>query len=1293
MGFTRPQTWQIVNQENLEVLETTERESLANINKILDSKLDYPFRLSLAGSVITLQGSEIQTIKSDGAGSFSDSYKIAASPILGKYKKILQSSLNLITGATTGDFEINQTSSAPLVPANNYIKLGIELRSNGKFYLVWGSPAINEINATEPIFTSGDSVCLIILQKDGTGDPWKFLEPSAEKTVLFKESNALEIRDDVIHKTKVIDIVNTALPTGSAVTLDGVSLANDDMVFFTSFPIEGLYRLSGVGSSVVWDKILNPKNGDNIQVTEGTDYFKTIWKRIDNVWRPLEVSEAVKEPSGFPNRTDSTFSFNNATRTFTIEPSGFNSKDHFDFFRRGIVTRVIEPQSVTISDVEGVHYIYYGDPEPGNPTGLKTTQNVSYVENIIREKAYVATVSWNEDDNQAILLGDERHGITMDHATHKYLHLSVGTVLQSGLSITQIPGNGSTETSAEFKLGNGRLFDEDIDLRIINSNSPSGFFEQKLDPIAEIPMYYKSGSQGHWRRFNATSKAVVTGINGIQYNKNELGSWIITEAANAGETRYVTTWVFATNSVTEPVIGLVGQNVYDSLTEAQEKEQYAGLNTSGLPIVEFKLLFRVIWETSDSYTNSVKSLIADVQDLRIAPDAPFPSVAINDHGLLSGLSDPDHPPIAVTTAGVNLDGAFSSSDIDLKNALETLNNLFGQLRVKTHESVGTRVRITGADRILNSSTQLGQAIGLLLLSFEGAQIDFSNGQIFEYDGTTPLGINFTPSVIPNNHYQWYSVNIVPSTLDTITNKLIAQVLVIPASSSSLVRETAPQAPFAPGVKVGQVLVRSTGSGIVTITNQDIIQLGVGSGGGGGDGTGDANELLERLKDRLEQSRFEYVTPNIFSSTAETETDIGTTALYSVVASSYVFENIDDLYISKNSLDQDYLNNFENESLADLDKIEVVSYYDLNNIDDTPNDPPIYQLSRDGGFNWQQVSMSRIGLSDTLTGTLNFQEEPSYSYIETFGGTSAGTFIYNGTNSGARRIELSVANVVKNIRVQIGVLNIPTGTITAKIVKDIGGVASTNVNDVFAYSKPHIITGSSTGFVNFPITCPLPAGFYHVIFETDSVYKENFNTSGGTNRISMSRDSVSLTSIIFTVEGRSLNLKIRIQGRTPGATLRGYGLFYKIDSTQAALTDDYLEHIVEFNGLSQNLSEFTLPFLPDRRLLKIYEIKTGQIYRHGAFSIDGYKIIFPPSTFSKPETIRLLFEQTSTSGGGYSNIDTTDKNFSLLLSNNLGSTDPQLDLSANGRGIYLRRPDGVLREIAIDNDDNITVYST
>lgn len=52
----------------------------------------------------------------------------------------------------------------------------------------------------------------------------------------------------------------------------------------------------------------------------------------------------------------------------------------------------------------------------------------------------------------------------------------------------------------------------------------------------------------------------------------------------------------------------------------------------------------------------------------------------------------------------------------------------------------------------------------------------------------------------------------------------------------------------------------------------------------------------------------------------------------------------------------------------------------------------------------------------------------------------------------------------------------------------------------------------------------------------------------------------------------------------------------------------------------------------------------------------------------------------------------DRTTELVNGNFMGSTDSALDKSQAGRGIFLRRPDGTLREITIDNNDQIAVYS-
>jgi hypothetical protein len=1296
----------------------------------------------------------------------------------------------------------------------------------------------------------------------------------------------LEHRDDVIPRVRVVDIVSTTLPTGLSATVDGQVLINGDYVFFTNSAIEGLYKVSGVGSAVAFEKIhafkgkQNPSDGDLIRVENGTIYFRTVWKRVANEWKPLEVKEATKEPTGFPNRVDSEMEFDNLTRTFKIRPKA--PQTYFDIFIKGKPYRFETEQSIQSPDDEGIFFFYFDD-------GVLTFDN-TFDLTLITENAWCATVYWDKSNQANILLGDERHGIKMDAATHEYLHNLNGTVLTRGgdigftpyeepaaaqfngqvagmttdviidadntgtdgnvtlnavadsaatatLSLTtdiiltsvalgsarnaetfttevnaaaanpsntvlvdftgttaaivctitpnngtnngavpvdlttaelvelintgdvaaktgqititdgsglrtlqtatggdatnladtgegdsvlgtfasgtdasdidqlilewntanptntltltagdgsQIPtadivltgginGAGDTNDDAQISLNNMTLRDEDIVMNIEHNAAPSEIFQQILDPIAEIPIYYRNDTNGDWRKDTATQFPVkqATPSSRIQYN-NPAGPWT---QEDVQEGYYVSMWIYATNNQDEPVIAILGQAEHSSLSTAQELDTPQSLNFGALPSVEFKLLYRCIFQSSSAFTNAPKAALVDVRDLRAVEDTQFAQVAPNDHGSLSGLEDPDHPASAINMSGVEKNGGLSEFDDSVGEALTTLNRLLGQLRIKPHPVNGNRVIITGANRILNSGTTLIQEIKNLVLNFEGAEIDFVTGEIFKDDGFTSLGIDFTPEVIPASEYLNYSVTLIPSEVNA-DNTITAQLIVLPGEATNAVKADAPKAPFAQGTKLGQVTVQESGGGIVAIDESAISQLGTGGGGSGG--TGDANELLERLKNRLANyGSYEYMTPVIFSSVEEELTDeLNTTASYSVVNANYEFPSANNEFVSVQLLDNQFL-----AEEIELNEIELIHYWNLEAVDTAAT----YEVSRDGGNEWQAVSMSRIGSSDAYRGTHLFTEEAVNSFSQTVGGPiTPPVNDLTDLNELSRQFTLAEASTIKKITAEITKTAAATGYVYAVAVKDDGmGAPSTDPLDEIGRSKFVSIDGLVAGAqnVDFEIrfTAPDSVDPYHVVFKTDTLYKTEYANSTGTNKIAISGDG---TNIVYTLEGLQLDLRVRITRKTIGpdeVVSEGFGVFYKDDNKVTPVDGNVFRNVSTFVGNVDNLDTFTLDFLPDPRLLHVYEWGTGQVYRYGAFVIQGHDIIFEPNTFNKPETVSLEFLQIQ--GGSF---DNSDRNAALLAANFLGSTDSNIDLSVAGRGIMLRSDDGTLYEIVIKN---------
>jgi hypothetical protein len=81
-------------------------------------------------------------------------------------------------------------------------------------------------------------------------------------------------------KATFLDPVNAVLPTGTSVTIDGVTAVDGDTVLFTNLTVGNnrIYELSGVGVSLTWtalrsfDGSFDPNNGDTVRVLKGNGF-------------------------------------------------------------------------------------------------------------------------------------------------------------------------------------------------------------------------------------------------------------------------------------------------------------------------------------------------------------------------------------------------------------------------------------------------------------------------------------------------------------------------------------------------------------------------------------------------------------------------------------------------------------------------------------------------------------------------------------------------------------------------------------------------------------------------------------------------------------------------------------------------------------------------------------------------------------------------------------------------------------------------------------------------------------
>jgi hypothetical protein len=350
-----------------------------------------------------------------------------------------------------------------------------------------------------------------------------------------------------------------------------------------------------------------------------------------------EYNLLQKEPTGFPNRTDSVMSFDPGTRIFTIAPAVTS----FDVFIKGFKFTKTASQSVTIPNLDGSHYIYFDIDGI-----LQTTQAIG--PEIFQDNAFVSIIYWNSSTGEAVYRAEERHGLVMDGATHGYLHTVFGARYLSGFALQgfSVDGTGNLATDAQFASDSGSFRDEDLLIQALAQ--------------AQIPILYKIGNL--WRKKPADSFPVIysgtagyTGPNGrLPYNLLSGGVWSLSEVPN---NQFVLVHFFATNDVTNPVVGIQGIATYNSISGARTGATAEIGSLTGIPFAEFLAIGSVIFETANTYANTPKARVRSTDtggnyvDFR-GTQAYTPAYgSASSHSLLSNLSNDDHLQYLTTARG------------------------------------------------------------------------------------------------------------------------------------------------------------------------------------------------------------------------------------------------------------------------------------------------------------------------------------------------------------------------------------------------------------------------------------------------------------------------------------------------------------------------------------------------------------------------------------------------------------------------------------------------------------------
>ena len=124
---------------------------------------------------------------------------------------------------------------------------------------------------------------------------------------------------------RAADFVTTVLPTGATLTVDGVTIVNEDMILYGNAALNRVYKVTGIGSSISFEEIgiftngnTIPQDGNQVAVADGnSNDVIWEWDLETTTWTFISLSTENKQWLGLnvPTKTGGSF-------TTKVDPLG-----------------------------------------------------------------------------------------------------------------------------------------------------------------------------------------------------------------------------------------------------------------------------------------------------------------------------------------------------------------------------------------------------------------------------------------------------------------------------------------------------------------------------------------------------------------------------------------------------------------------------------------------------------------------------------------------------------------------------------------------------------------------------------------------------------------------------------------------------------------------------------------------------------------------------------------------------------------------------------------------------------
>ena len=292
--------------------------------------------------------------------------------------------------------------------------------------------------------------------------------------------------------------------------------------------------------------------------------------------------------TGVLTRTDNSVSFLTNTRIFS-----WSIDSSTDVYYRGTKYTVSGIKSIEIPDVTGGNYIIY------NYLTGQLALDGAYGN--IRSSILIGYVYWDSLGKTAIIAADERHSVARDTQWHYSEHRNRGAIWRSGGELTYTL-NSDTNVNLTF-ASPIVMADEDLEHNITASASPVNNYEQVLTD-ALLPTVYLNGAG--YAQIPPVLPIWPHATGGRCYYNNIVNG--VGTLVEAGNSKFVTYYVVATNDIKYPIKLIMGHGEYNN---AQQAASETFLHY-GLPIPEMFPMYKVVLQTATGYNNSSKVVINSI---------------------------------------------------------------------------------------------------------------------------------------------------------------------------------------------------------------------------------------------------------------------------------------------------------------------------------------------------------------------------------------------------------------------------------------------------------------------------------------------------------------------------------------------------------------------------------------------------------------------------------------------------------------------------------------------------------